>query len=542
MSWKIPKRLPWKGTLKLQAAGYLLCGTALTLVCAMLLAYLSQRHFLLSTARRKLQIFSTEFVFEYVCQREEPPGGTICPLPELPLACRQAMQRQEPPLTPLAAYHVEETGEIYLATLSQGMPALALYDSLSRQIVSVLPSDPDIALNYLDQEFNEESYGQGIDKLFFLLTDSQGDAGARSAFRPQYLPLFTRLFREAPPREGFHTLNDKELTVLLHVKRLFDGNYLLIGENIHDSLENLHHLLLFFVLLFLASLPMEAILATLFAKRISSGLERLGNAADAIAKGNFTLRLATNGESRELTSLMEAFNHMTDNTQKLLEELQNVTDDIAHDLRTPLTRMRTRAELELLHRRDQDFPALVAEECDDLIATMQTMLDITRLEKRLDRAPTQPTNLNLLLQRLQEAFSTLAEDRKILLQLELPTHPVIYPCNPRQWERMAANLLDNALKYTPAMGTVTLRLETFPQAILLSVQDSGPGIPQEEQTKVFQRFYRSDASRSRPGNGLGLSLVKAVAESLGGTVRVVSAPGRGSLFQVTLPRERRDKV
>ncbi len=535
MSWKILERLPWRGTLKLQAARFLLCGATLTMVCAMLLAYLSQRHFLLSSARKRLLNFSGEFLFEYVCQREEPAGGSLCPLQELPLACRQALQHHSPPIVPLMAYRVENMGEIYLAVLRQGLPSLVLYDEFSQQIVNISPSDSATALGYMDREFNEESYGQGVNKLFFLLMDEEGDIGARSAFHPRFMPSFVSLFSPAPPREGFHTLKHGEVTILLHVRKLYDGNYLLIGENIQDSMENLHHLLLFFILLFLASLPMEVLLATLFAKRISSGLDRLGDAADAIARGNFAMRLSSRGEPRELLALMEAFNHMTENTQKLMSELQNVTDDIAHDLRTPLTRMRTRAELELLQRGDWDFPALVAEQCDDLLATMQTMLEITRLEKRLNHTLAQPTNLNQLLLRLREAFSTLAEDRKIQLLLQLPQEPVVYPCHPKQWERMAANLLDNALKYTPADGTVTLSLERHPGHILFSVRDTGPGIPLREQEKIFQRFYRSDTSRSQPGNGLGLSMVKAVAESLGGSAKVISTPGQGSLFLITLP-------
>ena len=535
MSWKILERLPWRGTLKLQAARYLLIGAALTMVCAMLLAYLSQRHFLLASARKRLLNFSGEFLFEYVCQREEPAGGSLYPLQELPLTCRQALQHHSPPLVPLMAYRVEGTGELYLAVLLQGRPTLALYDEFSQKLVSLSPSDPATALEYMDREFNEESYGQGVNKLFFLLVGQDGDVGARSAFHPRFLNTFTSLFSGAPPKEGFHLLHHGEMPILLHVRNFYDGNYLLIGENIQDSMENLQHLLLFFTLLFLASLPMEGLLATLFAKRISSGLDRLGEAAEAIARGNFNMRLSSQGETRELQALMVAFNHMTENTQKLMSELQNVTDDIAHDLRTPLTRMRTRAELEMLQRGDQDFPALVAEQCDDLLATMQTMLEITRLEKRLDHTLAQPTDLCQLVLRLREAFSTIAVDRAIQLLLQLPKAPVIYPCHPKQWERMAANLLDNALKYTPAGGTVTLTLEQTRSHLFFSVRDTGPGIPPKDQEKIFQRFYRGDSSRSQPGNGLGLSMVKAVAESLGGSAQVRSTPGQGSLFLITLP-------
>lgn len=535
MSWKNLDFLPWRGTLRLQTAKYLACCTTFLMAACMTLAYLSQRQFLFSEARKTLDTFATEFHYEYLCQKEEPPGGQPCPLEKLPAICRQTLRECDPPLLPQVAYWVPSTGKYHLALLQNGFPVNAVFNTATGTLQDLTPCDPMEALPYLDREFNEESYGMGANQLFLLLMDADGDIGARSDFDAVYQEGFQKLFRDSVSLKRINRMDWNGQRILFTVRKLYDGNYLLIGKNVQEHLENLRQLLLFFVLLFLGSLPLLALVAAFFARRISAGLDRVGAAAEQIARGDYSLRLETRGEPKEMQALIRSFNYMTDNTQKFMQEIQNVTDDIAHDLRTPLTRMRTRAELELMKTRGGDFPALVAEECDELIATFQTMLDITRLEKRLDHSPATPTDLNALLKRMAEAFATLAEDRKITMELQLPDHPVIFECQPKQWERMAANLLDNALKYTPAGGQVSLRLEECPGMIRFSVEDNGVGIAPADQGKVFQRFYRADASRSQPGNGLGLSMVKAVAESLGGTIQLFSQLGKGTTFLVLFP-------
>lgn len=537
MSWKsLDFLLPWRGTLKLQTAKYLVCCTALLMAASMALAFLSQRQFLFSEVRENLNTFATEFHYEYLCQKEEPSGGAPCPIEKLPAACRQALRECDPPMLPQVAYWVPSTGKYHLALLQNGSPVNAVFDTNTNSLQNLTPCDPMEALPYLDREFNEESYGMGVNQLFLLLVDADGDIGARSDFDAVYQEGFQKLFRKGPPPQRIDRLDWNGQRIVYTVRKIYDGNYLIVGKNVQEHLENLRQLLFFFVLLFLGSLPFLVIAAAFFARRISAGLDRVGAAAEEIAKGDYSLRLETRGEPEEMQALIRSFNYMTDNTQKFMQEIQNVTDDIAHDLRTPLTRMRARAELELMKTRGGDFPALVAEECDELIGTFQTMLDITRLEKRLDHSPATPTDLNALLKRMTEAFATLAEDRKIALELQLPNHPVVFECQPKQWERMAANLLDNALKYTPAGGRVVLTLEECSGMIRFSVKDNGVGIAPADQEKVFQRFYRADASRSQPGNGLGLSMVKAVAESLGGTIQLFSQPGKGTTFLVILPQ------
>ena len=139
------------------------------------------------------------------------------------------------------------------------------------------------------------------------------------------------------------------------------------------------------------------------------------------------------------------------------------------------------------------------------------------------------------MEKLHEAFLTIAEDKHIQFNLLLPKSALSILGNARQLEQMAANLIDNAIKYTQDGGSVNVMLEKKDNCLKLSVSDTGIGIRQEDIPRLFNRFFRGDTSRSMHGNGLGLSMVKAIAESMGGTVTVESSIGNGSLFVVSLP-------
>jgi signal transduction histidine kinase len=147
------------------------------------------------------------------------------------------------------------------------------------------------------------------------------------------------------------------------------------------------------------------------------------------------------------------------------------------------------------------------------------------------------TNLDLvgLVRDACELFQTIAEDKQIVIATDLPEQCRLEGDLPRL-QRVVANLLDNALKYTPPQGKVTITLAEEGQQVRLSVEDTGIGIPAHEMSRIFRRFYRCDQSRSEHGNGLGLSLAQAFVRALGGNITATSAVGKGSVFAVVLPR------
>lgn len=516
------------------AVSFSLSFGALLLVC-LAVVYVSQYRFLYRTVRRTLHRFTTEFQFEYICQREEPRGGRPLSVSSLPPGCAETLARELPRFEPLTAFELPSGAQLVLAGSEDGKPVELVYDVVSEFVVSRRVHSSSGSLEYIRVEFTEESYGHGTNEQFLLVMSPSGAVLAQSDFDGRFLPCFGQLFASGVPDREFHELECGGVSVLAHTSRLYDGNVLVTAASFERFERHLGQLPAIFGLTLLLMFPLCVLVAAVVSRRLTRGLVQVSRCADAFAGGDFAVRMPPMREDRELDRLAQAFNRMADSTQKLLTELENVTDDIAHDLKTPLTRMKAQAELELMRHGDVEFASTVAENCDDMLSAIQTMLDITRVEKRLADGRPQPVGLCGLLRKLHEAFSTLAEDKGLAFALSLPDREVMLSCQPKRMEQLVANLIDNAIKYTPEGGQVQMALEQTGTDVRLTVADTGVGIAAKDLPLIFGRFFRADTSRSQPGNGLGLSMVKAVAESLGGQVAVTSEPGRGAEFVVTLP-------
>ena len=216
-----------------------------------------------------------------------------------------------------------------------------------------------------------------------------------------------------------------------------------------------------------------------------------------------------------------------------------MNDNIAHDLRSPITRIRGLAEVTLTSDSGREeygqMAASTIEECDRLLDMINTMLTISRTEAGVSALERAPVDLEAIVREACDLFQPLAEEKSIGLEIRIDGRAELAG-DQRMLQRMVANLIDNAIKYTPAGGRILVALTPdSARQFRLTIQDTGIGISTEDQPKVFERFFRSDQARSQGGAGLGLSLAQAVVRVHGGRIEVQSELHKGSTFAITLP-------
>ena len=255
-------------------------------------------------------------------------------------------------------------------------------------------------------------------------------------------------------------------------------------------------------------------------------------------EGDLKRRLRGFGTRTRTARLAAAINQSFDKIEALVGGMEGMLGDIAHDMRTPVSRIRGLAESMLsepdITPREEELAGKTIEECDRILGLINTILEINAAEARLIDLAREDLDLVPLIREGVDLFMFLVEDHGHTLEVELPERAPVRGSHTFM-QRVISNLLDNAVKYTPDGGRLSLTLVREGNTHFLEIADTGIGIAPEESELIFRRFYRSDKSRTLPGNGLGLTFCRAVVTSMGGRIYHRGREGAGSVFVIELP-------
>ncbi|MEI9932542.1 MAG: HAMP domain-containing sensor histidine kinase [Rhizomicrobium sp.] len=295
---------------------------------------------------------------------------------------------------------------------------------------------------------------------------------------------------------------------------LLGGFELLVAQDVHERFLTEKF--------FTTTLPWTVVLmlllglvgGALVSRNMLRRLDQINRTAGEIFAGDFSHRVPVSSAHDEFDILAESLNRMLDRIERLMKGVREVTDSVAHDLRTPLTRLRNRLEDTLRHYESEGKDASEIEaamrETDQIIATFNALLLIAEADSGVTRGAMSPIDLAPIADDIAELYEPLAEESGVMLEFK-PAGTTMIEGNRSLISQALANLVDNAIKYTPSGGRISVWPAVTPDGVELTVADTGPGIPASERARVVERFVRLEASRNSPGTGLGLSLVAAVA-------------------------------
>jgi signal transduction histidine kinase len=325
--------------------------------------------------------------------------------------------------------------------------------------------------------------------------------------------------------------------------RLADGTLLQVGKSTESREELLDRFRTIVALVSVAIVLTGLAGGMLVTRRMLEPIHRLIAAVSRITRtGNTETRVPVGTDRDAIDELSALFNEMLDRISTLIEGMGSALDNVAHDLRTPMTRLRGVAERALATddvQAQREALSTCLEESERILAMLDTLMDISEAETGTMRLTLADVQLATLVQEVVSVYEDVAEEKQIEIQTTVEEGLTVAGDRDRL-RQVLANLIDNAVKYTPSGGRVTVNARgdgPDMRDVLIEVADTGTGIAAHDLPRIWERLYRGDQSRAERGLGLGLSFVRAIIRAHGGTSDVATEPGRGSTFTVRLPRK-----
>lgn len=428
------------------------------------------------------------------------------------------------------------------------------YITVSNQLLASLAEDlQDTALEFLDSyqtggikalqaEIDRESQSHGDSRFSARYVNATGQTLIKSIPKTWVFPLPEPDVTKAGTQWFEVAVNQRGELAKLAVIPTQDYGWIQIGLSLDEHEARLQKIRQGFGLALLIIVVVGIMTGWWQVRRVLTGVDQIRRAAIDIGEGDFDRRLILEGHGQELAELADAFNGMLDRIQRLLGEMRDVSDNIAHDLRTPITRIHGLAEAGLMASADSspergETMGAIISECHHLTAMINTMLEITQTDSGIMRLERKPVDMGELLHDACDLFVPVAEDAGIELTLKLDAPHLLVMGDKPRLQRLIANLVDNAIKFSSQGDRVLITACQDGKEIRLFVNDTGMGISVEDVPHIFDRFYRSDQSRSTLGNGLGLSYAKSIAKAHGGDIHIDSQYGRGTKVTLILPME-----